>query len=525
MQYKDKEKGKNKSQRNKELASIKNLLQKGNIPTATSEIIKYVEKYPDDEFGLFQYGKILLRNNRIQEAKEIYQKTANLYGKNRQSALIALGEIATLERKFKLACKYFKEAMETDCYDNGRAAFLLVRLTREMGYYYEALQLLDEIHSFAPEMQIERAKILTAIDMNEEADKVLSTLIPKNKLQEREIAVEKGKIYKARGDYEQAQIYYEFAKDTDVKDKLYYQALMEQARLAKQTSNYQQLVIYGEELYNADRTFNGNANIMLGIGKLGIGEYQSAKNIFELALEVNDYSCRSQATYYLSSLQILSGEEKNAEKTLRNYIENNKVADRLSYIKLIKLLLDQNRLDEARTLLNEIEQKDKNSQDDYSFIRLRLLLDKKQGKILPKREENEYVESQIIEYNKEEAILSTKKYHQTLENDESRFKESIDIEALFQELQVYLTDENKLSLGLLDEYEIPYPNAGYRGNEIYDHIRIIVIPGTKNIISMYPCAKSPLPTKGEYQKSQEQNKKIGQKKSTRFEKFFGQTSN
>ena len=114
MEYRGKEKGKNRSARNKELASIKNLLQMGNIPTATSEIIKYVEKYPDDEFGLYQYGKILLRNNRIQEAKEIYQQTANLYGKNRQSALIALGEIATLERKFKLACKYGQEEIQNN---------------------------------------------------------------------------------------------------------------------------------------------------------------------------------------------------------------------------------------------------------------------------------------------------------------------------------------------------------------------------------------------------------------------------
>lgn len=525
MQYKDKEKGKNKSQRNKELASIKNLLQKGNIPTATSEIIKYVEKYPDDEFGLFQYGKILLRNNRIQEAKEIYQKTANLYGKNRQSALIALGEIATLERKFNLARKYFEEAIKLDNYDNGRAAFLLVRLERELGYYYEALQILNEINSQSTEMQIERAKVLTALEMDEDADQVLSTIIPKTKLQEREIAIEKGKIFKARGDYEQANIYYEFAKDTDVKDKLYYQALMEQARLAKQTSNYQELVDYSEELYNADRTFNGNANIMLGIGKLGIGKYQSAKNIFELSLEVNDYLCRSQATYYLSSLQILAGEQSAAERTLRNYITNNTSAERLPYIKLIKLLYDQERFQEARQALEEIEKKDKTAHDDYTFIRLKWLLDKAQGKYLPNRDEEGYVERQIIKYYPEDAISFTKKYHQVIDTDESRFKASIDIEKLFEDIKIYLTEDNKLSLGIMDEYEIPYPNVGFRGDEIYDHIRIIVIPGTKNIISMYPCAKSPLPTKGEYKKSQEQNKKIGQKRSTRFEKFFGQNLN
>ena len=83
MQYKDKEKGKNKSQRNKELASIKNLLQKGNIPTATSEIIKYVydksEYLIDTHTAVAAYAAYEYKRETLDEHPMMIVSTASPY--------------------------------------------------------------------------------------------------------------------------------------------------------------------------------------------------------------------------------------------------------------------------------------------------------------------------------------------------------------------------------------------------------------------------------------------------------------
>lgn len=512
--------------KHKELDSIRTLLNNGNLKTASSEIIKFLDKYPGDVYGHYLYGKILIQNNDLQSAKKEFQKVVDARGKNRPNALNYLGKIAELEQDYNLARRYYRQAMtEKPEQEENFSAMSLARIEKETGYYGEALKILYSLNPKTPEIKLEIAKNLTALERDREAEKILARLVPQNKQQEREIAVEKGKIYKARYEYDRALACYEVAKDTDQKDKIYYQAVMEQARIAKVTNNYEMLVTYCEELYSAGKTFNGTVIVSLGIGKLGIGAYQSAKQLFEMALGVNDHASRGAAAYYLSSLQILEDREDLAEKTLKDNIETSELPTRLVYLKLIKLLYLQARYDEAEDYLSKMESQYDYLDDDYAFRGIKLLLDKAQKRQLPPREDINYFEKQIVSYNRDDALSQIKESHTGTQDGKSCFSPNINIDDLFIEVTSQLTEENKLSLVVSDEYEILYQNAGYRNGDIYHKIRIVTLPGTKQIITMYPCEAAYLPTKQNYTQELAKEKSKANDRISRFNARFAKFQN
>ena len=515
-----------KGSKHKELDSIRFLVNNGNLSTATSEIIRFLDKYPNDVYGHYLYGKILVMNNELARAKREFQKVADEHGKNRHNALNYLGKIAELEQDYNLAHYYYRQAMiENPNQEDNFSALALAHIEKENGYYEDALKILYALNPKTTEINLEIAKNLTALERDSEAEAILARLKTKNKQQEREMAIEKGKIYKARGEYNRACACYEIVKEADKKDKIYYQALMELARIARITRDYKSLVIYCEELYAAGKIFNGTVNISLGIGKLGLGQYQNAKKIFEMSLNVNDHASRGAAAYYLSSLQILEGNEELAEKTLKSNIETSEMSTRLVYIKLIKLLYLQGRYDEAESYLSRISSQCKDLDEDYAFRSLKTLLNKAQGRALPEREKVDYLERQIIAFNKEDAIIQIEESHMSAKEGQSCFSINTNIPELYNEISVQLTDDNKLSLVVADEYEIPYQNAGYHDSEIYHTIRVVTLPGTKKIITMYPCEPSILPTKANYNKETGKEKSKSSDRISKFNSRFSKFTN
>mgnify|MGYP003296548617 CR=1 FL=1 len=61
-----------KGQRIKDLNSIKSLMEK-NITSARSQVIKYIEQYPSDMFGIFLFATIEDQLGNLASAKEQYQ--------------------------------------------------------------------------------------------------------------------------------------------------------------------------------------------------------------------------------------------------------------------------------------------------------------------------------------------------------------------------------------------------------------------------------------------------------------------
>lgn len=109
-----------------------------------------------------------------------------------------------------------------------------------------------------------------------------------------------------------------------------------------------------------------------------------------------------------------------------------------------------------------------------------------------KNERGEYVKGQIAYYNETLALAhinSHTRLGENLYNTHSVFNESINLKYLFECTKQDIKNSQKINVkDALDVYCFAVPGIGYTGNNKCDYLKVIVCPGTKNIITMYPFA-------------------------------------
>lgn len=528
-----------KGARHKELDSIKNLFEHGNTSKGYSELIKYIEKYPTDPYGHNLMGKILLKNNDFQGAIKEFEFVVNANEKNRHSGLLGMARAYHLLGDLDNARIYYEEAIKDNPYRHMLPYLALANLESEEHNYYRALNILytalelDDTNSkkfgagCRNDVQLEIVKNLIYLGKEDEAEDILKDLIPESHNQGREIAYRRGVIYRDKKQYEAALMYLENARSTSQKDVIYYQATLEEARLYQQMNCLEEQYACLEELYEANMDFNGDVSILLGTARLAKKNYAGAKECFKKGMDSTDFSSRNLSTFYYSSLQHLEGDILGAQTTLKKALAKNKAPYPLNYMTLIRLLYDAGSYQDARRYIAEIREKDCNIDDDYSFRRLEILLDKAEGKPLPSKSKYGYIESQFISYSQDDAVRHIEQKHTNGASDKSTFPYGTYIKDLIEDVQIYLVEENKLMHNVLDEYQIEYPGAGYinGGETIANHIRIKTIPGTKQIVTMHPCTESLLPTRGTIKKEKAKEKSKENDRISKFNARFAKFQN
>lgn len=517
-----------KGAKHKELDSIKILIENGGTSKGYSELMRYIEKYPTDPYGHHLLGKILLRNNDFAGARREFEIVANAHEKNRHSGLYGLARAYHLEGDLDNARHYYEEAINHNPYSHLVAYLALANLESEDHNYYGALNILhralevDDTHSrrvgagSKNDIKLGIIKNLIYLEKADEAASILATIIPESREQQREIDFRKGSIYRDKKQYQEALACLEKVRDTQGKDSIYYLATLEISRLYQQLGMLEEQYSCLEELDEANIDFDGDVQILLGTAKLAKKDYKGAKTTFKKGMSSADFNSRNLSAFYYSSLQYLDGDVVGAEITLSSILKNNKAPYHLNYTTLIRILYDQGRYDEARGYIDEIRTIDANAADNYSFRRLEILINKQEDKPLPPKGQYGYIENQFIEYSLKDAIRHIEKNHNSGLPEKTNFPVGTDIRQIIEDAQVFLIDDNKLMNSVLDEYEIPYPNAGYVGDQIKDYIRIKTIPGTKQIVTMHPCSKSLLPSVGEIKQEKSREKKKQNDRISRF---------
>lgn len=528
-----------KGNRHRELDSIKSLFERGNFSKGYSELINYIEKYPTDPYGHNLMGKILLKNNDFQGAIKEFDFVVNAGARNRHSGLLGMARAYHLLGDLDNARIYYEEAIKDNPFCHMLPYLALANLESEEHNYYRALNILytalelDDTNSkkfgagCKNDVKLEIVKNLIYLGKEDEAEEILKNLIPESHNQEREIAYRRGAIYRDKKQYQEALMYLEKARSTSQKDVIYYQATLEEARLYQQMNCLEEQFTCLEELYEANMDFNGDVSILLGTARLAKKNYKGAKECFKQGMTSTDFSSRNLSAFYYSSLQHLEGDILGAQTTLKTTLAKNKAPYPLNYMTLIRLLYDAGEYQEARRYIAEIREKDSNIDDDYSFRRLEILLNKAEGKPLPSKSKYGYIESQFVSYSQADAIRHIEQKHTNGASEKSTFPYGTSIKDLIEDVQIYLVEENKLMHNVLDEYQIEYPGAGYiNGGEIIaNHIRIKTIPGTKQIVTMHPCIDSLLPTRGVMKKEKVKEKSKENDRISKFNARFAKFQN
>ena len=501
-------KGNSIKKRQNKLNQIRNLIEGANYKRALYEIVNYVKTYPDDVLGHYLYGKLLLRKNELQEARKQFQLVLEFQDENEVKALMNLATIARKEGDPEEAIKYYKKVIEDSEYTDIYAINVLAHLYRYEKRSLEAIELINKC-TLNPELAKELAKNLSIVGRRQEAFALLEEFPPETRKEERDMSLNKGRIAAANDEYEKAMFYYEDAKDGDEKDSIYYKAIYEEIKLLIAYDKYQEAIKYCEELLSIDNHFNGEINLLMGISKQATKKYQEAYENYLLAAErATDRDIRAQGYYYAGSLDFAKGRLSYAETNFKRSISNARETSEITYTKLIGVLLRQEKYGEVLKYVSRLKKLIPQNWKDSPVEYVEMIVNKRLGKKMPPRDSCSYTERQIIKYKEKDAIAHIEQHHKGASKTRGNFAKDINIEVLYYDVRSMLTEDNLVNEDAMDIYEIEYRNAGYvLENNLVHHIRAVVFPSTKNILTMYPGHRATVPKKGEFRTEKSKTKK------------------
>lgn len=509
------------------LNRIKNLIEKEEYKRAIYEMVKYLSEYPDDIKAHYLYGKILLIINNLQAAKREFKLVTEFQDENETKALMRLASIAIQEGSPEEAISYYQKVIIDSKYRDIYAINKLAHLYRHEKRYKEALDILSKTPVANYELEIERAKNLSLLGRVEESWNILETITPNTRAEERNTFLNKGRTL-VKEDYYKAKFYYELAKEHLEEDDIYYKAVYEEAKLDLMYNRYEEVIQYCQELEKASKTFDGEVYLLFGLAEQKMGDYLNAHlNYQKTAAESQDRDLRAKGYYYGASLDFAEGNLPQAEINFKRSIANSRTFQPQAYTKLIGALFREEKYNEAKKYLERVrQQRPELIKDDKPLAYMELLIAKKQGKKLPRRDDVCYAESQIIKYQEKDAIAHIESHHANKARKRGSFLPNIDISELFYFAKQNLISENLVNEDAMDIYEIDYAKVGYDlDDNLVSRIRVVVFPNTKNILTMYPGCRATVPRQGEIKQNKASQNVKKLEKHSFFNKKASESSN
>lgn len=99
----------------------------------------------------------------------------------------------------------------------------------------------------------------------------------------------------------------------------------------------------------------------------------------------------------------------------------------------------------------------------------------------------DYIRSQIFNYSTDLALSHLEKHINTTEESISRFNDELNLNILFNLVRQNIKNSKKVNTEeILEIHYFGIANVGYFNNQPCNFIKVVVVPNTNNIISMYP---------------------------------------
>ena len=301
------------------------------------------------------------------------------------------------------------------------------------------------------------------------------------------------------GQYSDAEGFIALAKE-GTKNYFYFLALNAETELCLKTGDYARGRACCEEVQLYGSADNKRNNVNYGRILEAEGNYAEAMRNYQIAaFSSTNYTIQKEANYHLGNLAYAIGDFETAETALKNALRQYKISGPI-FTKLVNIYLRQGRYQEALDIVKSLTDPKTGMVKIDSLSVVPIIVAKKRGEKLPPRKSKSYLRRQIIEYRADEALAHIQERKRETSETVGRFSETVDVEQLFVEIKEQMTDENRINESICDVYEIDYPNAGYDLEDNLVHkIRVIAIPNTKDILTMYPSGKSSIKKQGNMQ--------------------------
>ena len=491
----------------RELASIKNLFINKKYNKALREIEKYLDKYPTDYFGVFLKAQICRALDENELAEELFLEISQSNANNKYSALVELGKIKESFGKTKEAMEYYLKAISDSPNDEIFAKFAVLRIYRGKRMYKEAKEILEQI----PDSYDEQKKLELVRIYRDEEDlvKMAITLSKINYTNDerfnREIFLEKGRLEAAFLSRADALKFFEEARDTHKKDYIYYKSYYEEARMYYENHDDKKALEILKNIEGENNYLSGKDKLLLGLIYLRTGDIKTAYKFLEKAVITCQDNYLEEAKSHLADIKLELGLFQEA-LDIFNSLEQKTVS---VYFKKVATCIRMKNYEQGYNYLLELKSFYPKIEKNQSYINSFLLLSKLTGRKVEKVN-NTYFEKQLISYD----IKSLNEHKNTTTNCLIDFS----FEELLEKVRDRLENKYQINSEIMDVYDLVLDSSFYYEGEFTNIIRVIVEPGTNNILTLYPSLKGGL--KKDMIKSELlNNEKVKIKKISQIDKF------
>lgn len=260
-----------------------------------------------------------------------------------------------------------------------------------------------------------------------------------------------------------------------------------EAKLLYKQSNYAKSKSICKSLYN-EPDFYLEAYALNAKNNIGLKLYDEAKQELEKVIHKDKIN---SILYY--DLGLLHFQRQDFEKSLEYFeyiIENISYMKNSAIQKSIYANIKLKRIQAAYDLYTKFIENDIFKDDPKKEIQLRAYF----SKYIPECQpcvSNFYSYKQIKNYNKDAALSHIYKRHYNInQNDKERhtlFSSKINIRQLFNYAKNNISQENFYDNNFFDEYVIKYSDCTLDIDNSMKELKVITIPNTNDIITMYPC--------------------------------------
>lgn len=503
----------NRISKKKWISSIKKLISKANYSKALSEVDKYLDQYPNDSFGLYQYSIILKDLGKKEEAKDILRKIIDEGMESQYAALYKLGLIEALDGNQELAEEYFKRNIDTSPYEEIYSYIELSRIKTSRGIYKEALEILDQIKNASdPRVIIELARVYKISGDSEKAYETIKKydFNGENTTNDSEAYITKANIEISLGLHEEAIKDFNKALE-NYKGNGYYKALVELGSAYFDINKYNQAYeICKEAIDKNNSKIIGKAHLILGRIYMEMDEYDLAKEHFEKSVNYK-YFVDDIGYFYIATMEMNKENYEEAQKYL-DMVNPKNVYNKNSIVLLRSAFIAYKQKDykKSREILDQIDANYIKEDDLNDYQMLRNYLDLREGKDI---DANSYSIKQIKSYSIKRLLNHINKAHIGM-TDESYFNKDINLFKLILEVPDLLEKATVKDNQFCITYQVKYPNIGISNKEVTDILNIVMLPEDDKILTMYPS----YPKIEKKISTQTSNQKVKQK--SQVDKFY-----
>ncbi len=239
-------------------------------------------------------------------------------------------------------------------------------------------------------------------------------------------------------------------------------------------------------------------------------DYNQAKLHFEKALETKSEFPKEEILFDYAKLEIEMKDFDAAKTILSTIREDNNSHMYNKYKELISLAIKQNNYEEAQKLFEIL--REKHTKYTFELVIIKNIISEALNNSSYSENESCYLIDQIVDYSDQKSIEHVIDHH--IKNGD--FTIDGNFEDFFYYTKKQLVEDNKIYTDLMDIYLIDYENIGTKANRY----RVITVPNTKNIITMFPDKTQGFRRKKEYKDSLDQDKKyLEERKKKIYSRF------